>query len=303
MRNPLPIFKDAAYDWWDDNCMRLAASLSYYTALSIAPLIVIAVGVAGLLWARGDVSHEMVGQMRGLMGEQGAELTQNILDASADQKAGTIATIIGIVTLIFGATAVFGELQAAMNLIWEVKPKPIEGFMANVWAWLKERFFSLTMVLGVAFLLLVSLVISAGLASATNVLGGEGEEKAAVGHVLSLLVSIPVITLLFAVLYKYLPDAKIPWRDVWVGALVSAVLFTLGKFAIGFYLGHASVGSAYGAAGSLVVLLVWVYYSSLIFFFGAEFTQAWAKHTHPVQPKAHAEPGATPQQKGRPATA
>jgi membrane protein len=303
MRNPFPIFKDAAVDWWEDNCMRLAASLAYYTALSIAPLVIIIVAVAGFIWSDEAVSGQLQGQMKGLMGDQGATLVQNILQSTQDEKTGRVATIIGVITLIFGATAVFGELQAAMNLVWEVKPKESQGFMASIWAWLKSRFLSLTMVLGIAFLLLVSLVISAGLAAATNVLGGGGEEKALMGHILSLLVSIPVITLLFALLFKYVPDAEIRWSDVWVGALVSAILFTLGKFAIGFYLGHASVGSAYGAAGSLVVFLVWVYYSALIFFFGAEFTQAWAKHSHPIQPKEHAELGANAQQKGRPATA
>jgi membrane protein len=188
-----------------------------------------------------------------------------------------------------------------LNLIWEVQPAPTEGIWGSLWAILKQRLFSLALVLALAFLLLVSLVVSAALASAAAVLQGPGQ--ALLGRVLEVAVSIAVLTGLFALLFKYVPDAQIRWHNVWLGGFVSAVLFTLGKTAIGYYIGQASVGSAYGAAGSIVVLLVWVYYSALIFFFGAEFTHAWATRNQAVAPQPHAIPGAAPQTKGDAATA
>ena len=205
------------------------------------------------------------------------------------------ATVIGLVTLFIGATAVFGELQDTMNLIWEVQPAPTSGMWAGIWSWLRERIFSLALVFALAFLLLVSLVISAALASAAVLF--HGPEQALLSRLLELAVSLLVLTFVFALLYKYVPDAEIGWRDVWLGGLITAVLFTLGKTAIGVYLGQASVGSAYGAASSMVVLLVWVYYSALIMFFGAEFTQAWATRHGGVTPQPHAVSGAAPQTK------
>ena len=215
--------------------------------------------------------------------------------AATNPQGGTIATIISLITLLIGATAVFGELQATLNLIWEVRPAPINGVWASIWALLRERIFSLALVLALAFLLLVSLVISAALAGAAALF--QGPEQALLSRVLEIAVSLLVLTFVFALLYKYVPDAEIGWRDVWLGGLITAVLFTLGKTAIGFYLGQASVGSAYGAAGSLVALLVWVYYSALIMFFGAEFTHAWATRHGEVTPQPHAISGAAPQTK------
>ncbi len=289
--NILSVLKAAALDWWNDNALRLAASLSYYTALSIAPLLVIVVAIAGLVLGREAVTGQLTAQMGDLMGEDGKQIVQTVLEHAAEPKRGAIAGVLGVLTLILGATAVFGELQSAMNLIWEVKPKPTEGLVGGIWAWLRQRVLSLSMVLVIAFLLLVSLVLSAALTGLTARLHGGAQAQAVVAQVLNQLVSIPVLTLLFALLFKYLPDAEIRWRDVWIGALVSAILFTIGKYAIGLYLGHAGVGSAYGAAGSLVVLLVWVYYSSLLLFFGAEFTQAFANRNRKVKPKDFAEEG------------
>ena len=183
-----------------------------------------------------------------------------------------------------------------MNLIWEIRPAPTEGVWAGLWAWLKERVFSLTIVLALAFLLLVSLAVSAALAGAAALLWGPAQSL--LSRLLELAVSLAVLTLGFALLFKYVPDAEVRWRDVWLGGVVTAVLFTLGKTAIGYYLGQASVGSAYGAAGSMVVLLVWVYYSALIFFFGAEFTHAWATRHGGGAPQPHAVAGAAPQTKG-----
>jgi membrane protein len=193
---------------------------------------------------------------------------------------------------------VFGELQATLNLIWEVQATAMNSIWEGIWFVLKQRLLSLAMVLAIAFLLLVSLILSAGLAGAAAYLQGQEQAGLLLGRVLEIGVSLLVTTLLFALLLKYVPDAQIRWRDVWLGGCVSAVLFTIGKAAIGYYIGRASIGSAYGAAGSLMVLLVWVYYSSLIFFFGAEFTHAWAARYHTVEPKPHAEPGAAPQTKG-----
>jgi membrane protein len=285
----------AAQDWWEDNCLRLAASLAYYTALSLAPLILLIVGLLGVVLGREQVASQLAAQLESLMGPAGRELITSILTTSSPE-GGALATVVGLVTLLIGATAVFGELQTTMNLIWEVQPAPTSGAWAGIMAWLKERFFSLAIVFALAFLLLVSLVISAALAGAAAFFWGPAQTF--VSRLLELAVSLVVLTLGFALLFKYVPDAEIRWRDVWLGGLVTAVLFTVGKTAIGYYLGHASVGSAYGAAGSMVVLLVWVYYSALIVFFGAEFTQAWATQHGGVAPQPHAVAGAAPQTKG-----
>jgi membrane protein len=289
----------AVQNWWKDNCLRLAASLAYYTALSLAPLLLLLVGVVGLVLDRQQVATQLATQLEGLMGQAGRELVTSILTTTSPQGS-LLATVIGLGTLFIGATAVFGELQATMNLIWEVQPAPTSGVWAGIWAWLRERIFSLAIVFALAFLLLVSLVISAALAGAAALF--HGPEQAVLSHVLEIAVSLLVLTFVFALLYKYVPDAEIGWRDVWLGGLITAVLFTLGKTAIGFYLGQASVGSAYGAAGSMVVLLVWVYYSALIMFFGAEFTHVWATRHGDVTPQPHAVPGAAPQTKSEAAT-
>jgi membrane protein len=285
----------AAQDWWEDNCLRLAASLAYYTALSLAPLVLLLVGVAGAVLDRQQVAGALTTELEHLMGPSGRELVTSILTTSTPQ-GGTLATVVGLVTLVIGATAVFGELQTTMNLIWEVQPAPSGGTWAGVWGWLKARIFSLGLVFALAFLLLVSLAISTALAGVAALF--QGPDPAFVSRVLEMVASLLVLTLVFALFFKYVPDAEVRWRDVWLGGLVTAVLFTVGKTAIGAYLGRASVGSAYGAAGSMVVLLVWVYYSALIVFFGAEFTQAWATRRGDVAPQPHAVSGAAPQTKG-----
>jgi membrane protein len=285
----------AAQDWWNDNCLRLAASLAYYTALSLAPLVLLIVGLVGLVLERQQVATQLAGQLESLMGPAGRELVTSILTTSSPE-GGMLATVVGLITLLIGATAVFGELQTTLNLIWEVRPAPTGGVWAGIWALLKERLFSLALVFALTFLLLVSLVISAALAAAAALF--QGPEQALLSRLLELVVSLLVLTLGFSLLFKYVPDAEIRWRDVWLGGFVTVVFFTLGKTGIGYYLGQASVGSAYGAAGSMVVLLVWVYYSALIVFFGAEFTQAWATRQGAVAPKPHAISGAAPQTKG-----
>lgn len=290
------IGQSALWDWWNDNCMRLSASLAFYTALSLAPLVIIVVGIAGLITERQLVAAQLEQQVELLMGSPSRQLVHTIL-ASTEPQGGSLAALLGIVTLLIGATAVFGELQAALNLIWEVKPKPINGVWANLWYWLGQRVFSLAIVLAIAFLLLVSLAVSAALTGVAYYLQGPELTRTLLSRGLEVAVSILIITLLFALLFRYVPDAAIQWRDVWLGGFVSAMLFTVGKVGIGYYIGRASIGSAYGAAGSLMALLVWVYYSSLIVFFGAEFTHAWAIRQHPVEPKAYADPGAAPQKK------
>jgi membrane protein len=285
----------AAQDWWEDNCLRLAASLAYYTALSLAPLILLIVGLLGVVLGREQVASQLAAQLESLMGSAGRELVTSILTTSSPE-GGTLATVVGLATLVIGATAVFGELQTTMNLIWEVQPAPTSGAWAGLWAWLKSRVFSLGLVLALAFLLIVSLVVSAALAGAASLF--QGPEQTLVSRALEIAVSLAVLTLMFALFFTYVPDAEVRWRDVWLGGVVTAVLFTMGKTAIGYYLGQASVGSAYGAAGSMVVLLVWVYYSALIVFFGAEFTQAWATRHGGVAPQPHAVAGAVPQTKG-----
>jgi membrane protein len=285
----------AAQDWWEDNCLRLAASLAYYTALSLAPLLLLIAGVVGMVLGREQVASQLAAQLESLMGPAGRELVTSILTTSSPE-GGVLATVVGLVTLLIGATAVFGELQATMNLIWEVQPAPASGVWAGTLAWLKARFFSLAIVFALAFLLLVSLVISAALAGVAAFFWGP--EQTLLSRLLELAVSLVVLTFGFALLFQYVPDAEIRWRDVWLGGLVTAVFFTVGKTAIGYYLGQASVGSAYGAAGSMVVLLVWVYYSALIVFFGAEFTQAWATRHGSIAPQPHAVAGEAPQTKG-----
>ena len=227
---------------------------------------------------RQQVARQLEVQLESLMGPAGRELITSILTTTSPE-GGALATVVGLVTLFIGATAVFGELQTTMNLIWEVQPAPTGGVWAGIWAWLKERIFSLAIVLALAFLLLVSLVISAALAGAAALVWGPQETL--LSRLLEFAVSLAVLTVGFALLFEYVPDAEVRWRDVWLGGIVTAVLFTLGKTAIGYYLGQASVGSAYGAAGSMVVLLVWVYYSALIVFFGAEFTQARLERGQP----------------------
>jgi membrane protein len=268
------LLKATFSDWNEDKAPRLAAALAYYALFAIAPLLVIVIAIAGLFFGAEAVRGQIVGQMQGLVGEQGGKAIQDMVANAANRPAtGIVATVIGVVTLIVGAVGLFGQLQDALNTIWEVQPKPGRSWMEVI----KDRLAPFTMVLGVAFLLLVSLVISAALAGIGTFLGGAFPGLAIVGEVINFVVSFGVITLLFAMIYKVLPDAKIAWNDVWIGAAATALLFTIGKFLIGLYLGRSSTASTYGAAGSLVIILLWVYYSAQILFLGAEFTQVYAK--------------------------
>lgn len=267
------IIKETASDWLDDGASRLAASLAFYTLLSLAPLVIIAVAVAGFVLGPDAARGQIAGALGDLVGQEAAKGIQAVVASARSPASGTIGSIIGAVTLFVGASGVFGELQFALNSIWEVRTKPGGGLLGE----LKGRFLSFTLVLGVAFLLLVSLILSAVLSAvghffASSLPGGE-----LFWQLLNFLLSLALVTGLFGVIFKYVPDVEIEWQDVWIGAAVTALLFTIGKSLLGLYLGKASIGSSYGAAGSLVVLVVWVYYSAQILFFGAEFTQVQAR--------------------------
>jgi membrane protein len=269
--------RETVREFMEDRPMELSAAVSYYTLLSLAPIVLVTVAVASLLFRREDVEQRIVAEVSGLVGPSGTEVIRSVLQSAADPAKSKLSLVIGLVTLLAGATTVFVQLQDSLNRVWDVEARPKRS---AIWAFVKERLLSLAMVFGIGFLLLVSLVVSTGLSAVGDWAGGQ---------IANNVISIVVITLLFAMMFKYLPDAKVAWRDVWFGALTTAVLFTLGKFLIGLYLGRASVGSAYGAAGSVVVVMVWVYYASLIFFFGAELTHVHAKQTqHRVAPTEHA---------------
>ena len=267
------LVKDTFVQWSEDNPFQLAAALAYYTLFSMAPLLLIAIAVAGLVFGREVSQNQIIGVIEDLVGVQSARAIQAIIESAGQRPdSGFFASAIGMIFLLLGAGGVVGQLQNSLNAIWRVVPKTGRGIMG----FLQDRLVSYSMVLSVGFLLLVSLVISAVLTAVSGIVGGFLPISAATAHILDLVVSFVFITLLFAIIYKFVPDVQIAWRDVWIGAATTSLLFSVGKFLIGFYLGHSTVTSIYGAAGSLVTLLLWVYYSSLMFFFGAELTQVYA---------------------------
>jgi membrane protein len=272
--------------WIDDKSPRLAAALSYYTVFAMAPTLVIVIAVASIVFGQEAAQGKIVSEIDGLVGREGAEAVETILKNSARDESGPIATVVGFIALIAGATSVFIELQDSLNSIWGVAPKPGRGIMGM----LRDRFLSFAMVVGSGFVLMVSLVVSAGIAALGDWLSSAMPNVSVVLlQVIQNAVSIAIFTVLIGGIYKVLPDARIAWRDVMIGGAITAVLFTIGKFLIGLYLGQGSIASTYGAAGSLAVLFVWVYYSALIFFLGAEFTQVYANRWgRRVQPAANA---------------
>ncbi|HET6584375.1 MAG TPA: YihY/virulence factor BrkB family protein [Nannocystaceae bacterium] len=289
-RKIFALFKTTASDWSDDKASRLAAGLAYYTALSIAPLLVVVIAVAGLVFGADAARGAIMDQLGGLMGTDSAATIESMVESANKPRTGILATIFGVVVLLFGATGVFIELQDSMNTIWEVRPKPGRGVLRVI----RQRFLSLSMVFGVAFLLLVSLVVNAGLSALGDALAAFVPGIPIAWQVLTYAVSLLVITLLFAMIFKVLPDVKVPFRDVWIGAAFTAVLFVIGKLLLGLYIGRADLASSYGAAGSVVVMLLWIYYSAQIFFFGAEFTQAYARlHGSRLEPTKNAMPATT----------
>lgn len=281
------LLKETFQEWQQDKASKLAAALAYYTAFSIAPLLIITIAITA--WVLGDkaAQGDIVAQLKHLIGLQGAEAIQTMIQNSRKPAEGILATIISVVILIFGATGVFSELQDSLNTIWEVAPKPGQG----IFTMLRSRLLSFAMIVVIGFLMLVSLVLSAAIQGVGNFFGNSIPELIFLWEALNFIISFGVITLLFAMIYRILPDAEIAWSDVWIGSAITSILFTIGKFLIGLYLGHSSVGSTYGAAGSFVVFLLWVNYSAQILFFGAEFTQVYAnKYGSRIRPDNHAVP-------------
>ena len=280
----LSLAKDSFKDWSEDKAPRLGAALAYYTIFSIGPLLLITIAIASRVFS--DAKQQIVGTVATVVGKEGGDVISQTIDNANKGGANIFATIIGIITLLLGASGVFGQLKDALNTIWEVQPKPNQGLLAT----LKDRFLSFTMVLGTGFLLLVSLVINAAAAALAIFLKSFLPGGDILGQIVTLIITFGVITVVFALLFKYLPDVEIAWSDVWIGAAISALLFGLGQFALGLYLRFGNVGSAFGAAGSLVVVLVWIYYSAQIFLLGAEFTQVYTnKYGSRVRPAPNAE--------------
>jgi len=275
MRNIWSLLKEAYNEWSEDNALRLGAALAYYTVFSIAPLLILGIAVVGLVFGREAAQGRVMAEMQGLMGAQVASGVQDMVANSQSVSTGIVASVIGLITLLVGASGVFTELQDSMNTIWNVRAERAAGW----WALVRARLLSFSMVVGVGFLLLVSLIVSTAMVAMMGY-ASAFLPRALTGWVLPAIqfaVSLAVITVLFALVYKILPDTEVPWRDVWVGALFTAVLFTIGKFLIGLYLSYSAMGSTYGAAGSLILLLAWVYYASQILFFGAELTQVYSR--------------------------
>ena len=274
MKKFTDLFKETFSEWNKRDAPHMGAALAFYSILSMAPLLVLVVGICALVFGQAGAQAQIIEQFRQMVGEDGARAVENVIKSAQKPAAGIVANAIGLITLFFGASGVFIELRADLNKLWAVEPVNVAG---GIWAYMKDRFLSFGMVLGIGFLLLVSLSVSAALAAAGKFFGTLGVLPPVVWETVNFIVSIGVVAGLFALSFRFIPDAKLPWRDIGIGALLTSALFTLGKTAIGIYLGKAGVGSAYGAAGSLVVLVVWIYYSAQIFFFGAVFTHVRAE--------------------------
>jgi membrane protein len=290
VRDAGALVKQTLVEWNEDGVPHLAAAIAYYTAFALAPVLVIAMAVAGLLFDRAQVRGEILGQMQDMLGAAGADLIGTLLDAASQQGRSLRALVVGVAAIILAASGLFGELQYALNTVWDVAPRPGRGLLGL----LKDRFVSFTMVLGTGFLLLVSLVLSAALSAVGKYAGGRLPEWAVLLQAANFVLGFAMTAALFAMIYKVLPDVDLRWRDVALGAGVTAALFTVGRFLIGLYLGRSSVGSAYGAAGSLAIVLVWVYYSAQVLMLGAEFTQVHARARGrwvAPAPNAEATPG------------
>ncbi len=273
------LLKDAARGWVEHRAQRLGASLAFYTTLALAPLSIIAVAVAGYFFGAEAARGEIVDQIDHLVGQEGAIAVEELIHKASEPHQSRLATVISVVLLVIGATGVFAELKDSLDVIWEVKRKPGLG----IWAMAKTQLLAFAVVIGTGFLLLVSLVLTATLTAFSQWLGQWLPGTLWTAYFLDLLISFLIITLLFTLIFKLLPDVTVSWKDVWIGSVFTAVLFMVGKFLIGIYIGSASIGSIYGAAGSLVIVLVWTYYSSQILFFGAELIRAYAKYFDPAQ--------------------
>jgi membrane protein len=281
------LFKQSYLQWSEDKASQMAAALAYYTIFSLAPMLIIAIAIAGFVWGEEAARGEIMYRIEGIVGSQPAAFLQTLIDNADKPGSGNAgwATLFSVILLLFGSTGVFTQLQDSLNTIWKVKPKPAPGYLTLA----RKRLSSFLLVLGIGAILLVSLAISAVISFMNSQLVDSVSENSFLWKALDFLVSLGIITLVFALIYKYLPDIDIEWRDVWVGAGLTALLFTIAKFFVGLYLGTGSFRSTYGAAGSLVLLLMWIYFSSLILFFGAEFTRAYTKkYGRKIQPDKHA---------------
>jgi membrane protein len=275
------ILREAFTEFNRENVARLGAGLAYYTLFAIAPLLIVAIGVAGMVFGAEAARGEVVRQIDGLVGHDGAQAIQEMLASVSRPGRSIPATIVGLITLFLGATSAFASLQGALNEVWNVKEKP----RGPVLGFLRGRLLSFGLVLGVGFLLLVSLALSAALAALGNLMSSSLPGGATLWAIVNFLISFGFTTILFAMIYKVLPDVPLTWRDVWMGGLITSLFFTIGKTLIGLYLGHSAIGSSFGAAGSIIVLLVWVYYSSQILLFGAEVTQAVVRRREGGKPQ------------------
>ena len=269
----LRMFGTALRGWWDDDVMRLGASLAYYTLFAIAPVLIVATAIAGTAFGAEAVRGEIVGQLEALIGRQGAQGVENLLEGARQRRVGTVATALGSVAFVVAAMGAFLELQAALNKIWRATRHP----GTRLRPFLMDRLRSFGLVVAIGFLLMVSLAVTAALAALSGWLSSRSPSIPLIWSGVSVLVSLVVTTALFALLYRVLPDVRLRWRDVTTGAFVTAVLFTIGQQLIGLYLGQSSVATSYGAAGSIMILLLWVYYSCQIVLFGAEVTRVYAQ--------------------------
>lgn len=294
------LFKKTYEEWSEDDAPTYGAAIAYYGIFSLAPLLVIAVAVAGFVFGQQAAEGKLVQQIQGFTGPQGAQMAQAMIQRASQTGAGITATIISVIVLLVGATGVFTQLERALNAVWDTRA-PAQSFKEMIW----QRVLAFLLVLFVGFLLLLMLVMSAVISMASRYFVQYIPFSSYLLQFSDLFVTFVIATLLFAVIFKVLPQKKLNWSDVWVGAIITSILFAIGKFALGFYLGRGSVGSVYGAAGSLIVILLWIYYSSLILLFGAEFTQVYARESgswkthreelekHPAKPEAaaaHAAP-------------
>lgn len=268
------LLRDTVTKWQKDNVSLWAAAIAFYTIFSIAPLLIIAIAIAGAVFGREAAQIQIVEQIQELIGKQGAQAVQVMIQNSQQPgSGGTLATLFGIATLLLGASAIFAQLQEALNTIWNVRSQP--GL--NLKNFVQKRLLSFAMVLVIGFLLIVSLIVSAVLAAIANFFGHLFPGWIRLGQILNFIFSLGGTTVLFALIYKVLPDLKIAWSNLWIGATVTALLFNFGKFLIGLYLGNSTIGSSYGAASSLVIVLIWVFFSAQILLLGAEFTQVYTQ--------------------------
>ncbi len=286
-KQAISLLSETYRKWSDHEAPRLGASVAFYSILSFAPLLILITAVIALVFGHENANGALVNEARQVIGERGADTVQTLLKNAQKPASGVIASIVAFLTLLFGASGVFTELQNALNLMWDVKGQSTSGVMGII----KQRLFSFGMVLSVGFLLLVSLVLSAGLAAMGRFFGQLMPMPPLVLQSINFVVSFAAVTVLFALMLKYVPSTKVAWRDVAVGAVGTALLFTIGKQLLGVYLAKASVGSTYGAAGSLVAVIVWIYYSAQIFFFGAEFTRVYAEARRLRSESAQGRPG------------